>query len=388
MKRPRKRSFAPGFTLIELLVVIAIIAVLISLLLPAVQAAREAARRAQCTNNLKQIGLATANYLDQFGSYPPGGITDSKAHSPWDPGANSLNWRALVLPQMEGSNAYNAVNLMINASTGVSSAAAFYTAYNLTFSTWLCPSDGTNGDGKLPNGQTTSGSGSTGTGQYCNQVFDPTTGAYTTWTPVSNYQGSFGDNYCGGVLCPGHLPWETPVDGNGNLTVTLLPGQQRIGYNGYWGTDFGPPNGFTEGGGQMRGMFDYRGTAKPPSISAVTDGTSNTVLAGEIIPSRAADANFWFQNGGIHGMTVPLNWNSNTVDPTIAPCKDAWQQSSAPLGCRFGADAKGFVSLHPGGANFAFCDGSVHFLKASISMPTYTALGSRAGGEVISADTY
>src|SRR4051812_13849679 len=99
-----------GFTLIELLVVIAIIAVLISLLLPAVQSAREAARRAQCTNNLKQIGLAVANYTDQFLSYPPGGITT--AGNPWDPGANSLNWRALILPQMEATNTYNAINLM------------------------------------------------------------------------------------------------------------------------------------------------------------------------------------------------------------------------------------------------------------------------------------
>jgi prepilin-type processing-associated H-X9-DG protein len=135
-------------------------------------------------------------------------------------------------------------------------------------------------------------------------------------------------------------------------------------------------------------MFDYRGTQKPPNIASVTDGTSNTVLAGEILPARAADANFWFQNGGLAGMTVPLNWNSNTFEPTISPCKDNWQAASAPLGCRFGAAAKGFVSLHPGGANFAFCDGSVRFLKQSISMPTYAALGSRAGGEVVSADAY
>jgi len=385
MKRHRQR--VSGFTLIELLVVIAIIAVLISLLLPAVQSAREAARRAQCTNNLKQIGLALANYLDQFGAYPPGGITNTNPangtkYDPWSATANSLNWRAMVLPMMEGTNAYNSVNFSINAASGGGAAGAFYTAYSITFSSWLCPSDGTNGDGKLPNGQTTSGAGSTGTGQYCNQVLDPTTGAFTAWTPVSNYQGSFGDNYCGGVLC-NNLPWETPWN-----IATLVPGVQRIGYNGYWGTSFGPPDGFTPGAGQMRGFFDYRGSSPVATIASVTDGTSNTVIVGEILPSRAADANFWFQNGGLAGLTVPLNTNTNTVPGTDPSCKDKWQAPGVPIGCRFGAAAKGFVSLHPGGANFAFADGSVHFLKQSIAMPTYCALGSRAGGEVLSADQY
>ncbi len=381
LSRPVRR----GFTLIELLVVIAIIAVLIGLLLPAVQAAREAARRAQCVNNLKQLGLALANYVDTFGSYPPGAITalgtngTTKA-DPWAPGANSLNWRAFVLPMMEQTSAYNAVNFDVNANNGGEHSAKFYTAYTVTFATMLCPSDGTNGNGRLPNAQLGAGNPR---GQYCNQVLDPTTGRSTAWVPVSNYGGSFGDNYCGGALCPGALPWETPWNGQ------PLPGQPRIGHNGYWGTIYGPPTGFDpSSGGTMRGFFDYRGTQPPPSIASVTDGTSNSFIVGEILPSRAADTNFWFQNGGVHGTTVPLNHNSNTFDPTIAPCKENWQGTTAPLGCRFSAAAKGFASLHPGGANFAFADGSVKFLKQSISMATYCALGSRAGGEIISADAY
>jgi prepilin-type N-terminal cleavage/methylation domain-containing protein/prepilin-type processing-associated H-X9-DG protein len=387
MVQLRVRSSDRGFTLIELLVVIAIIAVLIALLLPAVQSAREAARRAQCTNNLKQIGLAVANYHDQFGSFPPGGITtphDTNPGDPWAAGANSLNWRALILPQMEGGNTYNAINLLVNAGNGGENAAKFFTAWSQTSNSWLCPSDGTNGDGKLPNGQDLAGNILNPKGQFCNQPIDPSTGLAPTFTPVANYQGSFGDNYCGGVLCnPNLLPWETPW----NIT-SLPPGTPRIGWNGYWGTSFGPPDGFTTGAGAMRGMFDYRGTQKPPSMAGIIDGTSNTILAGEHLPSRAADSNFWFQNGGLAGTTVPINWNSNTVDPSLPTCAGQWQNSTAPLGCRFSAAAKGFVSLHPGGANFAFCDGSVHFLKQSISMPTYCALGSRNGSEVISADSY
>ncbi|WP_422925068.1 DUF1559 domain-containing protein [Singulisphaera sp. PoT] len=370
--RGRKR----GFTLIELLVVIAIIAVLIALLLPAVQAAREAARRIQCTNNMKQIGLAIANYSDLYGTYPPGGIT--KNGDPWASGANSLNWRAMVLPLMEGTNIYNSLNFSVNANDGGASAAAFFTAYSTTMNSWLCPSDGENGGGKLPNGQVGSGNPK---GQYCNQVIDPTTGSATTWCPVSNYAGSFGDNYCGGVLC-NNLPWETPWNGSPPA------GRPRIGWNGYWGTTFGLPDGFTKGAGVMRGFFDYRLTTGPASLASVTDGTSNTVVVGEMMPSRAADSNFWFQNGGLAGMTVPLGWNSNTVDANSSSCAGQWQSASAPLGCRFGAAAKGFVSLHPGGGNFLFADGSVHFLKASISQATYCALGSRNGGEVLSADSF
>jgi len=379
----RRRKERLGFTLIELLVVIAIIAVLIALLLPAVQAAREAARRAQCTNNLKQIGLATANYVDQFGSYPPGGITDAVDKSPWSVFANSLNWRAMILPQMEAGAAYNAINFYTNAASGGQPAVAFYTAYTITFNTWLCPSDGTNGGGKLPNGQFPAGASTNAKGQYCNQVISPITKQSTELVPVANYGGSFGDNYSGGILCNGCLPWETWTS-----TGTAPAGRTKIGYDGYWGTYFGPPDGFTKGVGQMRGIFDYRGTQAPPTIASVSDGTSNTVLVGEVLPSRAADCNFWFQNGGTHGMTIPINWNSNTVDPASASCKDNWQGASAPLGCRFGAAAKGFASFRPGGANFAFCDGSVRFLKQSLAIQVQAALGSRAGNEVISADAY
>jgi prepilin-type N-terminal cleavage/methylation domain-containing protein/prepilin-type processing-associated H-X9-DG protein len=369
MQFHRRRS-GRGFTLIELLVVIAIIAVLIALLLPAVQSAREAARRAQCVNNLKQIGIAMHNYHDQMGSYPPGCI--SLAGAPWGAQISELGWRAMILPQMEGTTVYNAINFSIS-SNAVNNGAQF-TAYNTVFNNWLCPSDGTNGNGRLPS--------NVPDGQYTDQPLDPSTGKTAAFTPIANYAGSFGDNYAGGVLCSPGLVWETPWNG------TTVPGQARIGWNGYWGTSFGPPDGFTAGAGKMRGYFDYRSTAPPPNIAAITDGTSNTIMAGEVVPSRAADSNFWYFNGAYAGTTVPLGWNSNTYPASAANCLGQWQNSTAPNGCRFSAAAKGFASLHPGGSNFLFGDGSVKFLKNSINPYTYCALGSRAGGEVVSSDAY
>jgi prepilin-type N-terminal cleavage/methylation domain-containing protein/prepilin-type processing-associated H-X9-DG protein len=374
-------DFRPrGFTLIELLVVIGIIAVLIGLLLPAVQSAREAGRRIQCTNNLKQIGLALHHYHDSFGVFPPGGITGFKPRGPdfddqtwgnlWK--ANVLSWRALTLPQMEQSPLYNGINFDLQADSGGNQPSAEYTLYTTVMSTWLCPSDGTNGGGLRPHGGPD--------GQWAGTPINPATGQPGFVTPVANYAGSFGDNYCGGSLCNG-LPWETYPGDN------LLPGQPRIGWHGWWGTNVGAPPNLVIGGGRLRGMFDYL-TLQTVNLASVSDGTSNTLMVGEVIPSRAADCNFWQSSGATAGTTVPLGWNSNTFPSSDPTCFLQWQSSIAPVGCRYSAAAKGFVSMHPGGANFLFADGSVRFLKETIGLVTYCALGSRDGGEVVSAGAY
>ena len=142
----RKRSQF-GFTLIELLVVIAIIAVLIALLLPAVQSAREAARRAQCTNNMKQIGLACHNYLDTQGVFPPGAISytagtmiNGVAQSGWN--TNFFTWAVLILPQVEGNNVYNSVNTYFGVGQNGFDGGEAFTAYFGVPKVFVCPSDG------------------------------------------------------------------------------------------------------------------------------------------------------------------------------------------------------------------------------------------------------
>jgi prepilin-type N-terminal cleavage/methylation domain-containing protein/prepilin-type processing-associated H-X9-DG protein len=354
-----------GFTLIELLVVIAIIAVLISLLLPAVQSAREAARRAQCINNLKQIGLACHNYESANTLFPPGAITKTQAQqnapgAGWGHwGTQAVSWRVLVLPYIEQNNVFNNYNFNQWAANlnGGGAGDGISTIWYTSFSSFLCPSDGDNDNGfrQFQNN----------TGQY--PMFNPPN---CTKVPVTNYNMSFGDNYA--MLPIGTAnPWET------TLPITD-PTRARIGYNGFWGT-----TGVVNYGGEtgnMRGFSDYR-TMNSASIASVTDGLSNTVLVGEVLPAEDGNNEFWTATSAGSGMTIPLNWRTN--EGVVCNYGD---QSNLHNRCNYAS--RGFKSRHPGGANFVFADGSVKFLKNSINLVTYCALGSRAGGEVVSSDAY
>ena len=374
MKTTQSLPSRRGFTLIELLVVIAIIAVLIALLLPAVQAAREAARRAQCTNNMKQIGLALFNYESSNNVFPPGGISFNVGGYN-NPNSNGMSWMALTLPFMEGSNTYNAVNFNIpmgaSQSGGTPYLLAIATAWYTTNKSFLCPSDGDN-----QNGYRADNSVDPVNGQYPNTVAPPNPTGGQAMDPVSNYLGSFGDNYCIGGLTGTGGPWETPI--TVPLTTVLPAG--RIGWPGYQGTNADlSSSGNLPGSGSLRGMFDYQ-TMQIVSLASVTDGTSNTLAVGESLPAQRADNNFWQFNAATNGTTVPINYPTNQLSPGYF--------GNSNWNSRFAYSNTGFKSKHPGGVNFLFADGSVHFLKQSINMNTYCALGSRNGGEVISADQF
>jgi prepilin-type N-terminal cleavage/methylation domain-containing protein/prepilin-type processing-associated H-X9-DG protein len=344
-----------GFTLIELLVVIAIIAVLIALLLPAVQAAREAARRAQCTNNLKQIGLAMHNYVSNVGSFPPGSLAGNSNSpgglwsGPWWP------WAAYILPDMEMGPLYNSINFSAHGlltwdnNSGGDTSPENSTVYNTIINTYQCPSDDTL---KL----------------------------FTNLNWVSTTQIANGaNNFTGAVICYVANWGDMRV---GNPIFDQYTGDPLINGGQSWGCN-----------NTFRGMFGDCSNGAVVAIAAVTDGTSNTFLVGENSPYYNGSL-LWTNGDGIYASTaIPLNWRTNLQDGQIdvdgTTCNiGALNVITTPHCFRNQTYNYGFKSKHPGGANFAMADGSVRFVKQSISPRPYNALGSRAGGEIISADSY
>jgi len=347
-----RSSSRRAFTLIELLVVIAIIAVLIALLLPAVQAAREAARRAQCVNNLKQLGLAAHNYHSAQNTLPANLYLHpnySSANYVW----NNASWLVFLLPQMEQQPLYNAINFSFmwgtsNAGWKTSMALGNQnsTVRQSVLNTLLCPSD------PSPPLDTTNA--------------DEIGSSLAAGT---SYVGNVGDN------C---LACNPPAN-----TVQLCAAQ------GYMcrGSQLGDPAGgaATVPPPPPTGSGIFWRECPGVAFGQITDGTSNTFMAGEQI-MKVTLWNAWVEANQTVGSTaVPLNYLApgvsmsgagSTVVATGASDTGSWTHWYS------------FRSMHSGGANFAMADGSVKFIKSSISMPTYQALSTRAGGEVISSDAY
>jgi prepilin-type processing-associated H-X9-DG protein len=305
---------------VELLVVIAIIGVLVALLLPAVQAAREAARRASCTNNLKNIAIGLINYQDANKHFPIGVMPEGDPVEHW-------SWATLTLPYLEQQALYDRLNVSKRRLADLFKAAQTDPTQLIPVQTPLaifrCPSDTTPelvpSDG-LTTTATTKRLTDTGAwerhfqGKYSKSItpmFQPAT---------SNYVGSkgFADHLCDGIL--GHR-----VDGN------FIPNM-----------DLCDNNGVLHAGAGVAGK-------------EITDGTSNTFLIGER-DSYCLSAT-WI------GVRNPAGADMNGMAWTLA-------RVSIPLNSpETGAKdtcTEGFSSKHQGGAQFAYCDGSVHFINENI----------------------
>jgi len=310
-KRIHDRS-TDGFTLVELLVVIAIIGILVALLLPAVQSAREAARRAQCQNNLKQIGLALLNYEDSRKTLP--------ATSPYtqdDPFAPGGTWIAEILPFMEQQNLYDRFDFT-QRMTHANNAEAI----KVVVDALICPSDPAGDQPVFTNRAAVGG-------------VNPNI-AFGLWYTAS--MGPTSNGNCS-VYCPGQAGPDNFCCQGGNYGTT--PYRTSAGMFG-------------------RGPWGYK-------LREVTDGQSNTLMVGETLPEQCIYIAAHAPNFTVSGTTIPLNTYETVLEAG---------------GTHY--TACGYKSLHVSGAQFAYGDGSVHFLQDTIDYQVYNALGSRAGGEVIS----
>jgi prepilin-type N-terminal cleavage/methylation domain-containing protein/prepilin-type processing-associated H-X9-DG protein len=347
-----KSSTRSGFTLIELLVVIAIIAVLIALLLPAVQSAREAARRSQCTNNMKQIGLGMHNYHAATNSFPLGNTSAWSYGYVSDWGAWSAH--ALLLGYMDGQPIYN--NCNFNWVTWFAAGWQInLTVTNTVLNTFICPSDGQSPDTPLSRhwaGDTNNYFGSMGT----------TTANF--YTPDSN--GIFAWNRSYGV--------QAVTDGTSN---TIAFSEALIATDTLWIPWRG---GISTTGNGQNYLLDAR--ANLPGLMADLQ-LCQQLWQTKQDPAGTNDKGFRWAMGG-RGITM-----FNTIVPPNSPLY-TWG------GCRLDCTHCGFAfgqysnasSNHPGGANIMMADGSVRFLKNTINLQTYWALGSRNGNEVVSSDSY
>ncbi|WP_165226712.1 DUF1559 domain-containing protein [Aquisphaera insulae] len=358
-----------GFTLIELLVVIAIIAVLIALLLPAVQSAREAARRIQCTNNLKQIGLALHNYHSAMGSFPPGktlGMDSLGSYADWS------DWSslALMLPQLEQASMYNAINFNFLGGTNLGYSVNS-TVWNSRLNAFICPSD-SNGNSQANNNSYYASQGTTTTqyqGNGATGLFTELRGGWSngTWWNTGRAYGlgdctdgssntiAFGEGLMGGSLLQ---------IGRGNSYAVNLTAAQAASVDDAYSL---VPVGVIPPG---------------PTVTAALQACATAVTTGNFGTTLSNRGNRW--GWGAPGMTM-----FNTIVP---PNSQQYNFGSCRYDCSgCGPDESTFSnanSNHSGGANFLMGDGSVKFIKSSIAYPTYWALGTRANGEVISSDSY
>ncbi|MBN2217107.1 MAG: DUF1559 domain-containing protein [Pirellulales bacterium] len=316
---PKRR----GFTLVELLVVIAIIGVLIALLLPAVQAAREAARRMSCSNNLKQIWTAVLTYENHH-QYLPVSFShwNDSAYPDQDP--NGMSWMTGILPFVGQQSIYDT---LILAGPCPDWLGMFHPQNKLareTFvPTFLCPSDHTARELQ----------------DYVWEASEPWGFSGLIWSPTC-YEGIMGP----------HLP----SGGHSSFTEGL------------------PDCASYSVDASCSGLFWSRSCMTPVNIASITDGASQTLAVGEVVPEHN-DFNTWaLGNGACRRTHAPINFLNRIFDPND-PHKvafDAWPDHA-------------FGSRHEGGAYFCFADGHTMFVSEAIDMFIFQGISTRDGGEVV-----
>ncbi len=361
-----RRIGISGFTLVELLVVIAIIGVLVALLLPAVQAAREAARRSSCTNNEKNIALAMLNYESSRRKFPKGTSIPIKPNGKGAGGPNGYPWHVEVLDYIEGGNLSDAIDAekeeyYRNTPNGWPAPAKLDSIREAETSVYLCPSDGE----------------ATAVTAFTGGLILPAT------------------NYCGVMGAAWSRAMYDEQTG------------QHAGSNPCRASNFAPETGVDCLGaiGTLEGPVNTDGMLYPGSevrMGQVSDGTSQTLLLGE----RWYQFRVWAE-GGYHSRSdnlrpdqpIPMYvWASKNIVATSPPNvslkksgyyvihHDDDRPGPVPSGASQSMSANDMIwgSFHSGGTNFAFVDGSVHFVHDDIDPVVWIAQGSRNGGEVAS----
>jgi prepilin-type N-terminal cleavage/methylation domain-containing protein/prepilin-type processing-associated H-X9-DG protein len=342
-----------GFTLVELLVVIAIIGVLVALLLPAVQAAREAARRMQCSNNLKQVGLGLITYADVKKALPAATQFNPKkigaSFPPPPPNGPGGTWVLEILPFVEQQALYARFD-----RTRTPSDPKNFPVLETPIPFLICPSDGD----APPAGVFEAGvkiDGSSG-------GINPITRQMGLWYPVS--AGPTQLDAC--PFCtndPNKLNYCCQGSSLGSGPIILTNDPQ------------GPKD---TPGPSFAGLFGRY--EKGIKLKEISDGLSNVIMAGEQINTHCRYTCAHCPNFPFSVTNIPINTFLRHPEGAISAMQHTIKDTSDPEIGGY-AQACGYKSRHPGGANMLMADGSVHLMTESIDFHVYNLLGSRASGE-------
>jgi len=351
-----------AFTLVELLVVIAIIGVLVALLLPAVQAARESARRTQCGNNLKQLGIALHNYHDVSGRLPCNinrVVINLSGGGQFTNDRNQASHLVNVLPYIEQRSLFDQINFSLHDPAFGNQIVAGKALKTISVPSYICPSSNINTLKYSPTG--------------------------IAW---SNYAGSIGSQQ---MEASGKICVMASIVGNGGAQFDDDDdGEDWFNYTAKGPTCNGAGPGNTRSDcpfpDRISGPFGRSTWAA--RFAEITDGTSNVIAMGEI---RGWCSGFQYTNG----WALPEGlWFATTAPINMPTCPGEKGVPRNPgtggSGCQATQNAwnatMGFKSLHPNGAMFVLCDGSVRFLPQNINHTTYQMLGDRQDGNSITGD--